>query len=209
MLAGVSGVIAVDSQLPEVIPQETLLGEGSASIIWPVVEGEFPGVARINEILDYRNVTGETIEETGENYSLYGAGIVGSSFLVQWMDTEYLDLTITVETVGAYPSSMVFHYLFDLDSGEEVVPEDIFLQERIPDLVKLCDRELQSRIDNGTEEEYIFTEGDLKQIGIRRGGIVFHYDFHFPHVIAASEPDGELFFYWDEMNEFLVTEVRH
>ncbi len=209
MVGIATGIIALSTEFPVIHPQETFLGEDGASISWPVVNGSFAGVARINEILDYRNVTGETLQETRENYMLHGTGIVGAYFLVNWTDAEYVDLTITVETLGAYPSSMVFNYCFNLDTGEEVTPEDMFMEDRIPDLVQLCNTELQNRIGSEIEEELTFTVENLNQLGLRRGGIVFHYDFNFPHAAAALAPDGEIFFYWDVMNEYLLQEARH
>lgn len=205
----VTGIVALSTEFPVINPQETFLGDGDASISWPVVSGNFSGISRINEILNYRNVTGETLEQTRENYKLHGSGIVGAFFLVNWIDAELIDLTITVETLGAYPSSMVFNYCFNLDTGEEIVPEDLFMEDRIPDLVQMCNAELQNRTGSEIEEEFTFTVENLKQLGIKRGGIVFHYDFNFPHAIAALEPDGELFFFWDQMNEYLLPEARH
>lgn len=209
MVGIVTGIVALNTEFPVIFPQETFLGDGDASISWPIVSGTFSGISGINEILNYQNVTGETLEQTRENYKLYGTGIVGVYFLVNWTDAEYVDLTITVETLGAYPSSMVFNYCFNLESGEEVVAEDMFMEDRIPDLVQMCNAELQNRIGSEIEEEFTFTVENLSQLGIRRGGIVFHYDFNFPHATAASEPDGELFFYWDDLNEYLLPEARH
>lgn len=208
MVGIVTGLVALNTEFPVIHPQETFLGDGDASISWPVVNGTFSGVSGINEILNYQNVTGETLQETRENYREYGAGIVGAYFVVNWTDTEYLDLTITVETLGAYPDAMVFNYCFNLDTGEEVIPEDMFMEDRIPDLVQMCNAELQNRIGSEIQEEFTFAEENLRQLGIRRGGIVFHYDFGFPHSTVALEPDGELFFYWNDLNDFLLPEAR-
>ncbi len=212
MVTVLTALMVLDVQMPAVSPIETLLvgeeGE-SSSISWPLVEGTSGGIERINEILEYKNVTGESIDEIVTNYRMYGAGIVGSSFVVNWMNAEYLDLQITVETLGAYPSQMVFNFLFNLETGEEVTAEDLFMEEQITDLVKLCDHELQNRITDQIEDEFTFTETDLNQLGMRRSGIVFHYDFNFPHASAAMEPDGELFFSWNVLNEFLLPEARH
>jgi len=208
MVGIVTGIVALNTEFPVIHSQETFLGDDGASINWPVVNGTFTGVARINEILNYKYVTGETLEETRENYIEYGRGIIGSYFVVNWMDTEHLDLTITVETLGAYPSSMVSNYCFNLDTGEEVIPEELFMENRIPDLVQMCNAELQNRISSEIQREYTFAEENLRQLGIRRGGIVFHYDFGFPHSTVALEPDGELFFYWSDLNEFLLPEAR-
>ncbi len=201
-------LIAVNSEFPVVYTHETFLGEGENSISWPIVEGDFAGVERINELLDYQNFTCETLEETRKNFLLYGAGIVGSSFQVNWMNTEYLDLTIIVETLGAYPSRMVFNQLFNLSTGELVKPEELFLENEIDKLVNLCNNELQNRIPDEITDEYLFTRENLEQLGMRRSGIMFHYDFEFAHAVEALEPNGELFFYWEDINEFLRPEFR-
>lgn len=201
-------LVAINSEFPVVHAHETFLGETEASIKWPVVEGNFAGVERINEILDYQTFTGETLEETRENYQLHGSGIIGSNFRVNWMNTKYLDLTITVETLGAYPSRMVFNKLFNLTSGELVTPEKLFLENEMDNLVTLCNNELQSRIPSEITDEYLFTRENLEQLGMRRSGILFHYDFQFAHAVEALEPDGELFFYWSDINEFLRPELR-
>lgn len=209
MVGIVTGLVALNTEFPVIRPQETFLGDGDASISWPVVSGSFSGVLRINEILNYKYVTGETLEETRENYREYGRGIIGSSFVVNWTDTEYVDLTITVETLGAYPDAMVFNYCFNLDTGEEVIPENMFMENKIQDLVQMCNAELQNRISSEIQREYTFEEENLSQLGIRRGGIVFYYDFGFPHSTVALEPDGELFFCWSDLNDFLLPEARH
>ena len=212
MITVLSALMVLDVRLPAVSPIETLLSEedGDTSLIsWPLVEGTSAGIDGINEILEYENVLGESIDMIVTNYRLYGAGLVGSSFAVNWMSPKHLDLTITVETLGAYPSQMVFNFLFNLETGEEVSAEDLFMEQRVTELVKLCDHELQNRITDEIEDEFTFNETNLNQLGMRRGGIVFHYDFNFPHINAAMEPNGELFFSWDDINEFLLPEARH
>jgi hypothetical protein len=208
LIAGFVGVMPVDTPLATVSQMESAIGEDGAVIRWPVVDGDLPGTNRINEILKYEYVVGETLEETSENYSLNHRGIVGSSFQVKWSDPQYLDLEITVETLGAYPSSMVFRYLFNLETGEEVTPGDLFVPETIPELIQLCDSMLQERIQNETGYECVFAEENLGSMGMRREGMVFHYDFNYPHAATAAEPDGELFFSWSDINRFLLPQQR-
>lgn len=201
-------LIAINTEFPVVYAQETFLGEGENSISWPIVEGDFAGVERINELLEYQNFTGETLEETRETFLICSRGIVSSSFQVNWMNTEYLDLTITVETLGAYPSRMIFNQFFNLNTGELVKPEELFLESEMNNLVALCNNELQNRIPAEITEEYEFTLENLNQLGMRRGGIIFHYDFQFSHANEALEPNGELFFYWSDINEYLKPGLR-
>jgi hypothetical protein len=44
---------------------------------------------------------------------------------------------------------------------------------------------------------------DLSEFSIAAKGITFHYDYGFPHVIAAAEPPGEYFLNWSELRPFV------
>jgi hypothetical protein len=201
---------------PVVACQEMTFPESSMSIRWPYLVGETVAVPVINQVLDYESITGETLAETLRNYNATQSGIVGSSFSVEYMDMSYLDISITVETLGAYPSSMVFNFLFSLSNGERITSADLFRSDKITDLIRLCDGRLQENITRELAsdplqayavDECHFTAEWLDEVGMSSEGIVFHYDFQYPHMIEAAEPDGELFFTWEELNGFLLPGV--
>jgi len=208
----------VCSGIPEISCIETVLGTGESSIRWPFVSCEISrSQCSINELLDYESVTGESIETTVENFKQTGRGIVGADFTVVFADAEFLDIQIIVETLGAYPSSNVQNFLFSLTTGEEVTAGNLFLQKRLPEVVELCEYRLRGNIVRKCEEdpdllssleEYHFTEVWLDRVGMRSEGLVFHYDFQFPHAMLAGEPEEELFFTWDELDGYLLPGIR-
>ena len=195
-----------------------LQGAGrSGTIQWPVVAGEPSVAGNINEVLNYEDIAGEPMFETITIFNAGQHGITGSHFVVNFMDGDYLDISVFVDFVGAYPSTFKSSFLFDPGTGEPVLPEALFLPDRRGELVLLCDSILQEniRIKNDeapslyeTGEEYHFSERDLNSAGIREEGIVFEYQFDYPHVLLAAEPSGVVHLTWEELNGFLLPGVR-
>ncbi len=106
--------------------------EGWGVLHWPVLAGEPEVVERINETLSYETLIGETIAETAEYYRQYERCIVSSGFEVNYMDEDYLDISIFWGFVGAYPSDHEISMLFSLEDGTRVSPKDLFHMENLP-----------------------------------------------------------------------------
>jgi len=213
-LAAVFAVLPVVGSLEYVLDEDHDIYSGV--INWPVIAGDPLVSGRINDVIDYEAVTGEPLSETLEIYGEYHSGIVGADFEVNYMDEDYLDISIEVEFLGAYPSAMETSFLFSLLSGELVLPGSLFIPERMQDLVELCDGKLQENINIKMEEdqelasviqEHHFAMDDLGSAGIREDGMIFRYDFGFPHVIKAAEPSGMIRLGWDELRGFLLPGV--
>ncbi len=190
--------------------------EGWGILHWPVLAGEPEVVERINETLDYETLLGETIAETAEYYREYERGIVSSCFEVNYMDEDYLDISIFWEFAGAYLSGNEISMLFSLEDGTRVSPKDLFHMENSDELVNLCEEKLLRNIlqeiiedpplyENSYESH--FTADDLGSVGIRETGILFKYMFNYPHAMLAAEPSGDIFFTWEEIQEFLLPEI--
>jgi len=139
------------------------------------------------------------------------------------MDEDYLHISIFVEFYGAYPSTFKSSFLFDLENGELVNANQLFLSDRMEELVQMCDSRLQENIMAKMEENrelyqmdsehhmysgHHFTMHDLGSAGINEEGMVFEYQFGFPHMMLAAEPSGVIFLTWDELEGFLLTGVR-
>lgn len=187
--------------------------EGWGVLQWPVLAGEAHVVDQINSALDYETLLGETIAETAEYYREYERGIVSSGFEVNYMDEDYFDISIYWEFVGAYPSGNEISMLFSLEDGRRISPNDLFLMDKVDELVYLCEKKLQENILQKISEDPVlyedsydhhFTADDLGSVGIRENGILFQYMFYYPHAILAAEPSGDIFFTWDEIREFLL-----
>jgi len=187
-------------------------------LYWPIVsgQGDQDAIAMMNKLMDYEIVTGESLEETLEIFGENERGIVGSMFTVNYVDTSLLDITITVDFLGAYPSTFDYYFTFDAGTGERLVAGDLFLDDKIDDLVALLDLHLQRNIeirkrqntvvleDDGqvTELDQDFVREDLEDFTVMPDGMIFRHDFGFPHAILALEPEGEIFLEWEILAEF-------
>jgi hypothetical protein len=195
-------------------------GGGTSAILeWPLVlgAGSEDAVALMNQALSYGALTGESIEETMANYAECQRGIVGSSYVVNLNEACLLDITISIDYYGAYPSTFTHYVNLDTVTGLQLTVDDMFDFDMQDDLASLLDGMLQERIseaveiysedfgvDPGMYEGYSFTVRDLGTLTIGPDGAVFHYDFGFPHVAAAAEPDGELSLDWEALGPFLA-----
>ena len=208
----------------QVIASATALdGEYVQGVLyWPVVTGQGNQVAMamMNNSMDYEIVAGESLEETLQNFSESERGIVGSVFTVNFLDAGLLDVTIAIEFLGAYPGTFESYFTFNTRTGERLSAEDLFLEDRIEDLVVLLDQHLQRNIeirkrqntidlgdDNPvTELDQNFIREDLEDFTVMPDGMIFRHDFEFPHAILALEPEGEIFLEWAVLTEYIRTD---
>lgn len=182
----------------------------------PIVQAATPAISRkINAAIDPVNVLGIDIrEELNDVQWLYEA-----DFQEVYNDKGILTLSIWMEGSGAYPSGVTKYVVIDAAKGERVKPSDIF--HDIPGLIAAAKKKQAARIEEAVKqirtdpdwsneddarrlfEDTDFTEEDLSNFAIDMAGVAFDYDYGFPHVIKALEPDGELRFSWDEIKPFI------
>jgi hypothetical protein len=48
-----------------------------------------------------------------------------------------------------------------------------------------------------------FTVANLDRFSVSDKGITFWYDYGFPHIIQALQPEGRFFFSWTELKAFI------
>lgn len=194
----------------------------TAELEWPVVAGGAgdEAVILMNEALSYENVAGEPLEETMDIYSQVQRGIVGSGFEVNFDGSGILDITITIDFVGAYPSTFEHYFCFDTGTGERLGISDLMKPDRLGALAGLLDERLQENvrtamsiccsgpdgIDPAIYSSASFREADLERFSIMEGGIEFHYDYGFPHVMLAAEPERDIFLSYEELQPYIDPE---
>jgi len=182
----------------------------------PIVTAATPALSRkINAAIDPVTVLEIDIkEEMDEIQWLYEA-----DFQEVFNDRGILTLMIWMEGSGAYVSGVTKYVVVDVRRGERVKPSDVFTD--IPGLVAAAKAKLNQRIDESIKEitkdpdwdneedpRHLFedndlTESDLANFSVDMAGVAFHYEFGFPHVIKALEPDGEFRFSWNEIKPFI------
>lgn len=167
---------------------------------------------KIEAILDYEKNFGFNIqEEIKETYWLDSA-----DYTVNYNKNGILDVTIFLEGSGAYPSGTSKYLIINTKTGTRVKPSDVFIN--LSGLAELGRKAQQTEIKTETarikkEEpdfepnEYLgdakFTTDNLWAFTVSDNGLTFHYDYGFPHVAKALQPDGEYSFTWTELKPYI------
>ena len=141
-----------------------------------------------------------------------------ADFKVDYNDNDILTVTLSIYGVGAYPDSSNTTVVIDTRTGKRVGAADVFTDlEGLAALIKPAqDKEIAEGIEaikkdpdmKDTDPESLFesvgfTTDDLKEFSVEEKGVTFIYDYAFPHVIQALEPDGRYFLSWEQLKSFI------
>lgn len=129
-----------------------------------------------------------------------------------------LTMMVWMEGSGAYPDGVTKYVVVDVARGQRVTPADVFtdvpgltaaVKEKqsieIAEAIKVmkADPDFGDGDPKALFEDTNFEEKDLVNFAADRAGVAFFYDYGFPHVIKALEPDGELRLSWSEIKPFI------
>lgn len=122
-----------------------------------------------------------------------------------------LSLTVTIEGSGAYPDAIEKHVVIDLKTGATLGAEQWGDSAAF---VQRADRVIQSRVRKVRDDPEMadlvtgaaFTAENMATYHLTDKGVVFTYDFGFPHAVLAAEPDGEVLLPWSNAHEALVAD---
>lgn len=135
-------------------------------------------------------------------------------YKINYNKNHLLEIELIMEGSGAYPDGSVKTLLINLNTGKRITLAYAFTNLG----------QLLVKIDNAQKAEIKRTEEELKEQGqdlsdfLDRGdykiskldefsitdeGVTFLYDYGFPHVAKALEPEGRYFFTWAEMKPFI------
>ena len=140
-----------------------------------------------------------------------------ASYTVNYNKKSILDITLSAEGSGAYPSTFNKTVVVDLKTGNKVKPIEVFTN--LSGLALMCKQAQQAEIkkaivdikkENPDEEnpadlfkESNFTVKNLDEFSVNDKGVTFIYDYGFPHVILALQPDGQYFFTWAQLKPYI------
>jgi methylmalonyl-CoA mutase, C-terminal domain len=116
---------------------------------------------------------------------------------------------------AAYPDSVTKRVVVNSATGATVRPSDVF--RNLPALARMlkttqaaevaaAKQEMKSDPDARPEElfsETDFTVKDFKEFSVNTKGVTFYYDYGFPHVIEALQPNGEYHYSWAQIKPFV------
>lgn len=187
----------------------------SFTVIYPKVKGLSPAIAKkIESAISYEKLFDFTIkEEINEIQWLYEA-----SYTVNYNKYGILDITLILSGSGAYPSESAKTVTVNLKTGERVKAADIFtnldnLSAKVKKSqmaeMKKANAEYKSdpNAENFDSTDYFsnadFTVENLNEFTVSEKGVTFIYDYGFPHVVLALQPEGRYFFNWTELKSFI------
>ena len=192
-------------------------GDKLATVHYPKIGGiKNSGVlAKVQAAVSLKTVIGRSLEELRadlqEDYWLTEIG-----YVVNYNQNFLLDLTYTIAGVGAYPSQYENHVTVDLKTGKTLRSHDLFKREFLGVIAVKVDQMMQADItraiaamdkDGGDIRSYLsqarFRIKQVDAFTLSDTGVTFRYDFDFPHVIKAAEPQGRYFFTYAQLKPYI------
>jgi hypothetical protein len=187
----------------------------SFTVVRPRVQGLSPALnKKVESTISYERVSNLNIrEEIAEIQWLEEA-----SYQVNYNKNGILDITLIVSGSGAYPSDYQKTVVVDLKTGAQARPPDVFTN--LAGLAAKVKKSQQAEMKKATEDykkdaetadfdgsEYFreadFTVKNLNEFTVSDKGVTFIYDYGFPHVVQALQPEGRFFYSWTELKPFL------
>lgn len=179
-------------------------------INYPVIAGV--NGKKIEAILNYeKNFDFKIQDEIKEAFWLETA-----DYTVNYNKNNILDVTISIDGSGAYPDGSSKYLVINSKTGTRIKPSDVFTN--LNGLAALGAKAQQAEMKTEAARikkdepdfdpgEYFnnakFTTENLWAFTVSEKGIVFHYDYGFPHVAQALQPEGEYFYKWSELKPFI------
>jgi len=189
---------------------------------YPVVSGAITPTAKknLNDSISYWRVF-----ETSLKQSMTETYLLSLDYAVNYNKKGILDISLTSETMGAYPDTHTVNLVIDEATGKTIGFNDAFAANSRTKLAKMVDvklaaekKEIIKSIDADRESfsdaegrdsakqsvnNLKFTSGNFNEFSVNDKGVTILYDAGFPHVIQALQPDGQYFFTWAQIKPFV------
>lgn len=176
----------------------------------------YPSVSSANKSVEKklaRALSFETVHDPD-----LGGWLSKAVYYVNYDRNNILDVTWWVDGFGAYPDSSFKQVRLNLKTGAPITADDVFIETKRGQLAELVDAAMQKKVNDKMKEssedgdvtsfqdmlsDAKFEEDNLDSFSIGPEGITFLYDFGFPHVAKACEPDGFFFFPYSQLKGYL------
>ncbi|MCC6327253.1 MAG: hypothetical protein IT174_01970 [Acidobacteria bacterium] len=185
------------------------------TVTYPRIRAATPALSKkIETAISYSKVLGLNVnEEINEVQWLEEA-----DYTVDYNDRGIFVITLSMNGSGAYPDGSSKTIVIDTKTGHRIgTPQAFRDTSGLLDLIRERQKaEIGSAIEeikkdpdaaesdpSGLFSEKIFSLNDLDQFALDANGITFIYDYEFPHVIEALEPEGRYKFTWKEIAKFI------
>jgi hypothetical protein len=188
-------------------------GKRTFTVTRPKIKGTTPAlVKKIETAFSYEKNFDFTIQEEIKEIQWLSE----ASYKVDYNKNGILNLEITIEGVGAYPDSSTKSVVVNVKTGNRVAVADVFTN--LTGLAAEAKKKQQAEIkqslieikkeDPQSENVDLFDSADftaenLSEFSISDKGVTFWYDYGFPHVIQALQPEGRYFMSWAQLKSHI------
>ncbi len=187
------------------------------TIIYPKVSGLSATLnKKIEHAISYERVFDFKLEE--ELTEIHW--LENADFTTDYNRNGILGIALTMDGSAAYPSTYTKHVVVDVKTGTQVKATEIFAANRILGLAMMLDKRLQETMQSAIAEadklnaedsielteilgERHFTAEETNHFSVGDKGVTFYYDYGFPHVALALEPNGEFLISYAELKPFI------
>lgn len=185
------------------------------TVNYPKVSGIGPAISKkVETNISYAKVLDMNLKDEINDVQW----LAEADYTVNYNKNGILDVKLWLDGSAAYPSVFSKTVVINLKTGNRVIPADVFTN--LAKLANLCRAKQVTEIKKAKEdykkdpdsadfdgEEYFknakFGIKELSEFTISDKGVTFMYDYGFPHVVLALQPDGEYFFSWKELKPYI------
>jgi hypothetical protein len=219
----------IGSKHAEFVIEKPGLGRNIKTLDWPEIKNisDQNIYNKINKLLDFDT---NLKKYYGEAFSSFDAteysGIGSMGFFSTYDKNNIISLSFWIETYGAYPDEINFVKNINIKTGDIIDIKDIIDSNKNPLLVNALNIKLQNTITDALKEDACtssildqfefgktynpdygkVTEKDLASFKIISTGMEFFYDFGFPHVVKACEPNIPIVLTFEELKNYALTD---
>ena len=185
------------------------------TVNYPKVKAATNALSRkIESIISYEKVLGLNIQEE----KTAAQWLDEADYEVGYNKNGILSITLWMSGAGAYPSGTSKTIVVNLKTGSRIRPSDIFtnlkgftaeIKKRQQAEIKKAEedykKDSESADFDGSEyfDKADFKVENLEEFAVGETGVTFTYDYGFPHVVQALQPDGTYFFIWAELKPYI------
>ena len=200
------------------------------TVRYPIVEGlkSESIIFKINSILNYEKVFDVSLADAMENETW----LSDLDYTIKFIKKPFLNIEFMMEGTGAYPTITTQNIVVNYETGERIFAKDVFSENSLQRLVSIIDEFVQVDLRKASiQEKYIdeiplevnfdsdeyyegmllenrfysnkFTVENLNNFSLEEYGITFDFDFGFPHVIKALQPEGKYYFDFSSLKQFI------
>lgn len=185
------------------------------TVNYPKVKAATPALSRkIENTISFSKVLGLNVQEEKGEYQW----LEEADYEVGYNKNGILSIYLWMTGTAAYPSTNDKHIVVNLKTGNQIKPEEIFTnlaglaaeaKKRQQEEMKKAKEEYKKDVDSADFDgspyfdDADFTVENLNEFSVSEKGVTFYYDYGFPRVILALQPDGEYFFSWSELKPYI------